>query len=164
MQFARIIPLACAIGVWLPGAALAQPASWTTFTSQQYGLRIAYPTHLVDEGRSRPQDGAYVLKGGARMILSLNELNGADLRRFLNRNLLQDVDVTYTRRKDNWMAYSGYVGSDIVYGRTHISCGGRYAHSFLIRYPRTERATFDRAVERLSHTIRVDPDFPARRC
>jgi hypothetical protein len=148
----------------MSSAAQAAPTDWTRFTSRQYGLTIDYPVGLVDEARSNPAQGQYLLRRDAAMILSLDELKGADVRRFLDRNLLQGVKVTYSQRKNNWMAYSGYVGSDIVYGRTHISCGGRYAHSFMIRYPRTERATYDRAVERLSHSLRVDPAFISRSC
>jgi hypothetical protein len=144
--------------------AFAAPQDWTRFTSRQYGLTIDYPAGLVDDARSNPGKGQYILKRNAAMILSVDELQGATLRSFLDRSLLQGVDVTYRQSKGNWMAYSGYVGSDIVYGRTHVSCGGRFAHSFLIRYPRTERATYDKAVVRLSHSVRVDPGFAARRC
>ncbi|MGQ4274756.1 hypothetical protein [Terrihabitans sp. B22-R8] len=142
----------------------AAPGDWTNFTSRQYGVRIAYPTHLVDEAKSRPEQGEYTLKDNAQLILSLDELKGQDLRRFLTANLLNGVKVTYAQRKDDWMAYSGYVGDDIVYGRTHVSCEGRFAHTFLIRYPRSERATYDRAVVRLSRTMAVDPVFKKRRC
>jgi hypothetical protein len=148
----------------LAGPALAASSDWTRFTSRQYGLTIDYPVGLVDDARSNPEKGQYILKRNAAMILSVDELHGASLRSFLDRSLLQGVDVTYRQSKGNWMAYSGYVGSDIVYGRTHVSCGGRFAHSFLIRYPRSERATYDKAVVRLSHSVRVDPGFVARSC
>jgi hypothetical protein len=156
-----------AIGVlWC--AALAAPASaqenWPVFTSKQFGLSIAYPDHLVDYPASRPAKGEFALKGGGLLILTMNDLGGQDLQPFLRETLLKDIDVTYQRRKGNWMAYSGYAGSEIVYGRTHVSCGGRYAHTFLIRYPEAERGTYDRVVERLSHSLKISPQFTAGNC
>jgi hypothetical protein len=143
--------------------AFAQQGDWPTYTSKQFGLEIAYPDAFVGD-MSRAAEGHFDLEGGGVLILSLDELNGEDLKPFLRRNLLRDIDVTYERRKNNWMAYSGYAGDQIVYGRTHLSCGGRYAHSFLIRYPVAERATYDRVVEKLSHSLRVSPEFRKTRC
>ena len=146
----------------ISSAALAQ-GDWPTYTSKQFGIEIAYPDAFVGD-MSRAAEGHFQLKNGGFLVLSLDELNGQDLKSFLRDNLLRDMDVTYERRKNNWMAYSGYVGDQIVYGRTHLSCGGRYAHSFLIRYPASERATYDRVVEKLSHSIRVAPEFRETRC
>jgi hypothetical protein len=145
------------------GAASAQE-KWPVFTSKQFGLSIAYPGDLVDYPASRPAKGEFALKGGGRLVLTMDDLQGQSLRPFLNQTLLKDIDVTYQRQKDNWMAYSGYAGTEIVYGRTHLSCGGRYAHTFLIRYPEAARATYDRVVERLSHSLRVSPQFTAANC
>ena len=143
--------------------ALAQQGDWPTYTSKQFGIEIAYPDAFVGD-MSRAAEGHFTLKNGGFLVLSLDELDGRDLREFLNGHLLRDIDVTYERRKKNWMAYSGYSGDQIVYGRTHLSCGGRYAHSFLIRYPVAERAAYDRVVEKLSHSLRVSPEFRQTRC
>jgi hypothetical protein len=145
------------------GAASAQE-KWPVFTSKQFGLSIAYPGHLVDYPASRPAKGEFALKGGGRLILTMDDLNGRGLRPFLNETLLKDIDVTYQRQKGSWMAYSGYAGGEIVYGRSHLSCGGRYAHTFLIRYPEAARGTYDGVVERLSHSLRVSPQFAADHC
>ena len=150
-----------AVLVLASGAAFAQQGDWPTFTSKQFGLQIAYPDAYVGD-MSRAAEGHFALKNDGVLLLSLDELDGADLKSFLRRSLLKDIDVTYERRKKNWMAYSGYAGDYIVYGRTHLSCGGRYAHSFLIRYPRGERANYDRVVEKLSHSLRVAPEFRRR--
>lgn len=156
--------IALAIGLLLAaGAALAQQGDWPTFTSKRFGIQIAYPDAFVGD-LSRAAEGHFVLKNGGLLLLSLDELRGADLKRFLRGSLLKEIDVTYERRKNNWMAYSGYAGDQIVYGRTHLSCGGRYAHTFLIRYPVSERATYDRVVEKLSHSLRVSPEFTETRC
>jgi hypothetical protein len=143
---------------------LSAQESWPVFTSKQFGLSIAYPDHLVDYPASRPAKGEFALKGGGRLILTMNDLGGQELRPFLQETLLKDIDVTYQRQKGNWMAYSGYAGQDIVYGRTHLSCGGRYAHTFLIRYPEAERGIYDRVVERLSHSLKISPQFTAGKC
>jgi hypothetical protein len=143
---------------------LAAQEHWPVFTSKQFGLQISYPDHLVDYAASRPAKGEFALKGGGRLILTKDDLGGRALKPFLRDMILKDVDVTYQRRKGNWMAYSGYAHGEIVYGRTHVSCGGRYAHTFLIRYPEAERATYDRVVERLSHSLKVSPQFTAVNC
>lgn len=149
-------------------AALTGPLSaqekWPVFTSKQFGLSIAYPDHLVDYPASRPAKGEFALKGGGRLVLTMDDLHGRQLQPFLREMILKDVEITYQRRKGNWMAYSGYAGGEIVYGRTHVSCGGRYAHTFLIRYPEAERSTYDRVVERLSHSLKVSPQFTAGKC
>lgn len=150
-----------AVFVVASGAAIAQQGDWPTFTSKQFGLQIAYPDAYVGD-MSRAAEGHFALKNDGVLLLSLDELGGADLKTFLGRSLLKDIDVTYERRKKDWMAYSGYAGDYIVYGRTHLSCGNRYAHSFLIRYPKSERATYDRVVEKLSHSLRVAPEFRSR--
>ena len=159
----RKIIFAAAVALAPIGAA-AQQGDWPTFTSKQFGLQIAYPDAFVDMEASRAAEGHFALKDGGVLLLSLDELRGEGLEAFLRQSLLKDIDVTYRRRKANWMAYSGYAGDQIVYGRTHVSCNGRYAHSFLIRYPVRERATYDRVVEKLSHSLRVSPDFVATRC
>ncbi|BCJ92014.1 hypothetical protein IZ6_27490 [Terrihabitans soli] len=143
---------------------LAAQENWPVFTSKQFGLSIAYPDHLVDYPASRPAKGEFALKGGGRLVLTMDDLHGRDLKSFLQEAFLKDVDVTYQRRKGGWMAYSGYAAGEIVYGRTHISCGGRYAHTFLIRYPEAERSTYDPVVERLSHSLKVSPQFTAASC
>jgi len=156
-KFAILLALA------LVSPALAQHGDWPTYTSKQFGLQIAYPDSYVGD-MSRAAEGYFALKNDGVLVLSLDELNGADLKTFLAGSLLKEIDVTYERRKKNWMAYSGYAGDYIVYGRTHLSCGGRYAHSFLIRYPTANRATYDRVVEKLSHSLRVAPEFTQTRC
>lgn len=143
---------------------LAAQEKWPVFTSKQFGLSIAYPDHLVDYPASRPAKGEFALKGGGRLILTMDDLGGRGLRPFLQEAILKDVDVTYQRQKGNWMAYSGYAAGEIVYGRTHASCGGRYAHTFLIRYPEARRMTYDRVVERLSHSLKIAPKFMASNC
>lgn len=152
----RPVFLAAAFG-FATTAAFAQQGDWPTYTSKQFGLKIAYPGHLVDYAASRPAQGEFALRGGGFLILTADDLQGEKLRPFLERSLLSGIDVTYVRQKGNWMAYSGYAGHEIVYGRSHLSCGGRIAHSFLIRYPQTERATYDRVVERLSHSLQLAP-------
>lgn len=151
----------CLAGLTTP---LAAQERWPVFTSKQFGLSIAYPDHLVDYPASRPAKGQFALIGGGQLILTMDEIDGRPLRPFLKEMVLKDFDVTYQRQKGSWMAYSGYAGGEIVYGRTHVSCGGRYAHTFLIRYPRAERATYDRVVERLSHSVKVSPEFTANNC
>lgn len=146
------------------GTPLAARENWPVFTSKQFGLQIAYPEHLIDYPASRPAKGEFALKGGGRLVLTMDDLGGRRLRPFLNETLLKDIDVTYQRQKDSWMAYSGYAGSEIVYGRSHVSCGGRTAHTFLIRYPQAQRATYDRVVERLSHSLKISPQFTTENC
>ena len=158
----RQIVLGAAVFLGLCGAASAEP--WPVYTSKQFGLKIAYPGHLVDYSQSRPARGEFALKGGGLLIFTKDALGGQKLKTFLHGTLLRDVDVTYSQQKGNWMAYSGYVGSQIVYGRSHLSCGGQVAHSFIIRYPKAERATYDRVVERLSHSLQVAPGFDGQMC
>ncbi len=143
---------------------LAAQQKWPVFTSKQYGLSISYPDHLVDYPNSRPAKGQFALKGGGRLVLTMDQLQGQGLRPFLRDVFLRDVDLTYLRQKGNWMAYSGYAAGEIVYGRSHASCGGRYAHTFLIRYPESQRATYDRVVKRLSHSMKISPKFTAANC
>ena len=151
---ARTVFLGAAFALAMLGGASAQ--EWQTYRSKQFGIQIAYPGDLVDYSQSRPARGEFALRNGGRLVLTKSDLGGQRLSDFLNGTLLKDVDVTYTRQKDGWMAYSGYVGDHIVYGRSQLSCGGRTAHSFLIRYPVRERAVYDPIVERLSHSLRVE--------
>lgn len=155
--------LGAALAALITGSAFAEEA-WPIYTSKQFGIAIAYPGHLVDYPASRPARGEFALKNGGQLILTKDDLQGQKLPDFLNGALLQGVDVTYTRQKGNWMAYSGYVGDQIVYGRSHLSCGGQIAHTFLIRYPESERAVYDRVVERLSHSLKVAPGFDGQIC
>jgi hypothetical protein len=112
----------------------------------------------------QPADNQYPLVDGGLLALNIRPLEGRTIEAFIKQNLPEGASLTYQRRKANWLAYSGYYGDDIFYGRTHLSCGDTNAHSFIIRYPRSKRALYDRVVERMSHSFQVSREFQRANC
>jgi hypothetical protein len=145
-------------------ASAAQALEWRHVVSPAHGTEIAIPIDLVDQRRSDMVGGRLALKDGAILAMNLTELHGRSLDGFIMPNLPANFRITYRRRKGNWLAFSGYYRDSIIYGRTQASCGGRYAHSFMIRYPRADRGLYDRVVERMSLSFRVQPVFERTRC
>jgi hypothetical protein len=142
-------------------SASAQEAGWRRLVS--LGISVAFPAHLVEDDREG-RDGRFLLADGAQVEFNVSDLRTTPLDAFVHQHVLRRIDVSYRRKAANWMAYSGYRGHEVVYGRTVLSCEGRYAHSFVLTYPRAARATYDAVAERMSLTMRVDPGFTRRNC
>jgi len=147
-----------------PPAEAQSQSDWRRFTSPDLGLSISMPYHLIDGELDEDSLDTIPLRGRAALYLNMSPLGDERLETFVKRAVLNGIDVTYQRKKGNWIAYSGFAGDEIVYGRTVLSCGGRYAHSFVIAYPAALRPTYDPVVTRLSHSLRPDPSFEARNC
>ena len=156
-RFVAVLVLA---GAMAP--AWAQDAGWTRLVSRPHGVSVSFPSDLIV--RESPRQGRYELEGDASVELNVSPLKGEELDVFIRRHVLRNIEVTYRRKMDDWMAYSGYLGSDIVYGRTILSCDGRFAHSFVLTYPAAARATYDRVSERMSLTMRVTDGFERENC
>jgi hypothetical protein len=149
------------LGAVISVSALAQEAGWRQLVS--LGISVAFPAHLVEDDSER-RNGRFVLADGAHVEFNVSDLRTTPLDAFVHQHVLRRIDVTYRRKAANWMAYSGYRGHEVVYGRTVLSCDGQYAHSFVLTYPRAARATYDAIAERMSLTMRVDSDFTRRNC
>jgi serine/threonine-protein kinase len=152
--------LALVIGFGGPTYAL----EWRRVQSPAQGISVSMPTDLIEADQPYSAQGQYSLARGAMLALNMRPLGGRSLDEFIRQNLPPEAEITYRRRKADWLAYSGYFGNGIFYGRTHLSCGGAYAHSFLIRYPQSERTLYDPVVERMSLSFRVQPRFAATHC
>lgn len=74
-----------------------------------------------------------------------------------------DEQVTYRRRRQNWLVLSGYRGDDIFYRRAGYACGDRRIHVIELIYPRDQKRRYDSLVTSISHRLETYRDVCPKR-
>lgn len=157
--------LASALVFAFASAALAD--AWTRYVNPRFGTRADVPAEgfVADPA---PQNGggqSWTSVDGQGRISVYGSFTVVadsfkDYRAFtLDAARDSGVAITYSAAKDTWFAYSGTVGSEIVYEKAVLSrdCNPHVANHIYLRYPAVQRARYDAIVKRMAKSLRGGP-------
>ena len=157
--------LAMALALAFGSAALAD--AWTTYVNPRFGTRadvpaegfVADPPPQNGGGQSwSSTDGRGRISVYGTFTVVADSFKG--YRAFTLDAARDDgVAITYSAAKGDWFAYSGTVGSEIVYEKAVLSraCDPVVANHIYLRYPADQRARYNAIVKRMATSLRGGP-------
>lgn len=122
----------------------------TTYCNERFEYCLNYPAVFEPFGSSKSNDGQiFYIDGGKIELLVWGSVNGQ------NRTLQQEKEyisqkrnVEYQTINDKFFVISGFENGKVYYLRTEKTPTG--FRSFEIRYPKEEKETYDKFVEKIS--------------
>ena len=142
----------------IAGAAmLAAPALADTFTyhNARFGTSASFPLEAFPNQLPAPTNGDGLAwtspSGGELFIYARYNLDGETPASIIRDRAAED-EVTYKASGDHWAVVSGYRDGKIFYERYIFR--GDVIHSVAIRYPESERATYDPLVGPVTMSLR----------
>jgi len=146
-------------------AASARNAAWSEYRDAVYDCRLEYPTALFEQDDFDAAQKFQRFSGRNAQtyfrvmgIDNKDKLTAQNIRKkYLTAQV--DGDVVYQRAKSGFLVLSGFRGNTIFYTRVALSRDQRRICILEVTYPRRDKAAFDDAVKRMSHSfIAGDPD------
>ncbi len=147
-------------------ASMAFADAWAAYLNARFGTSAEVPAKGFvldpppenDDGRSWTSSdgrgkisiyGALLIDGIAATIQEYRQFELASAGD-------AGVNVTYQTGKDDWFAYSGYTGDDIVYMKVLVKrqCGDLVGHHLYLKYPAAQRTRYDPIVDHLTRSLR----------
>jgi hypothetical protein len=136
------------------GHGLAGPndpaANWTTFRDTRFDFALRYPAGVFafDAGQSNANVRTFLSHDGRaslRIVAAQNSagLTPASFRRALIKERYAGAAFESAPRRRHWFALSGTKGGEVFVERITFSCDGRSMHGWQLRYPSSERASYD---------------------
>lgn len=152
-----VLGLAC-----LDGPAQAQPAGWSEYRNEKFGLTLMYPRDIFQVERTAEAGDGQVFvtpEGDARLLVGalVNE-SGFTVTTYQNHVARQSYgkyEVTYEPRGRTWFVLSGEGDGKVFYEKVMFSCSGKLINSFAMLYPADKRDVFNPIVERMEDTFRA---------
>jgi hypothetical protein len=133
-----------------PASVAALPVDWATYRDQRFDFALRYPAGIfaLDAARSTDLVHTFVSSDGRAVlrIVAAQNTAGISLGRFrsaLIRNRYAGASFDRTTQRRHWFALSGTLGQEVFLERVTFSCDGRSMHGWQIRYPSSQRATYD---------------------
>lgn len=152
----RTVIKSAALG--LAGAAmLAMPALADTinYRNDRFGTSASFPSEAFPTQLPAPTNGdglAWTSPSGGELFVYARYNQGGETPATIIRDRAAEDDVTYQASGDRWAVVSGYRDGKIFYERYIFR--GDLIHSVAIRYPESERATYDPLVGPVTMTLR----------
>lgn len=126
-----------------------------TYRNERFGTSATFPADIFSTALEAPAEGdglGWVSPDGANIFVYGRENAGGETPRSVIAGRAGVDDVTYNRSGNRWAVVSGYRDGEIFYERYIFR--GDLIHSVSIRYPQTERATYDRLVGPITMSLR----------
>jgi curved DNA-binding protein CbpA len=153
-----------------PEASRAKPAIWVAYKNERSGFALSYPADVfASRGGKDDGDDLLLVSKDGRALLRIASMRNAgtntvtEHRRLLMAERYADAAFDYMPVRDNWFVLSGSVGEEMFYERVTFSCDRHSIHGWLLVYPLSERALFDRIVEQIHQSYRYHPE-PGASC
>lgn len=147
MRTLRTVSIAAAGGLAAVIAAGPAFAGEITYKNERFGTKASFPSEAFPQKLPAPVEGdglAWASPDGAQIFIYARENAGGETPKTVIRTRGQTDDVTYKASGRSWAVVSGYRDGKIFYERYIFR--GDLIHSVAIRYPRDERATYDKLV------------------
>ena len=151
----RSLSLAAAAGLAATIACAPAFAGQVTYQNERFGTRASFPSEAFPEKLPAPVEGdgfAWASPEGAALFVYGRENHGGETPKSIIRDRGQTDDVTYRASGKSWAVVSGYRDGKIFYERYIFR--GDLIHSVAIRYPKDQRATYDKLVGPVTKTLR----------
>ncbi len=156
----RALALATWFGLTIaPVAAVADQVSRdggdVTYVNSRYGTSARFPAAAFPEELPAPSNGdglAWSSPSGAQLAIYGRPNDGGETPKSVIALRAADDSVTYKASGDRWAVVSGFRDGLIFYERYIFR--GDLIHSVSIRYPDSERGTYDRLVGPITNSLR----------
>ncbi|HXE88881.1 MAG TPA: J domain-containing protein [Hyphomicrobiaceae bacterium] len=135
-----------------PAAALdpARATIWRTYRDARFDFALRYPAGLLafDAARSDAHVSTFVSRDGQAVLRIVAAENTAGItpggyRSVLMKDRYAGAKFKPAARREHWFALSGTLGDEVFLERVTFSCDGRSMHGWQMRYPASQRATYD---------------------
>ncbi|WP_157698944.1 hypothetical protein [Bernardetia litoralis] len=129
---------------------LASCSSQSEYCNERFEYCLNYPAAFEPFGSSKSGDGQiFYIDGGKIELLVWGSVNGQ--KRTLEQEkqyISQNRTVEYQTIKSKFFVISGFENGKVFYLRTEKTQNG--FRSFEIRYPKEEKETYDKFVEKIN--------------
>jgi curved DNA-binding protein CbpA len=158
-----------AAGLGLLGRS-ADEAGWTTFRDPRFAVTLLYPASVFtfDPAQSDSHTHTFVSRDrrATFRIVAAENAAGVTLARFrstLLKKRYAGASFEQTPRHRHWFALAGTLGEEAFLERITFSCDGKTLHGWQMRYPLSQRTTYDALAQ---HVLRNHPygNEPAAGC
>jgi hypothetical protein len=146
------IPGALPVG----GASLAVPgdpvraAVWRTYRDARFDFALSYPAGIFtfEPTRSDAHVNTFVSPDGhavLRIVAAENttRITLGSYRSMLMKDRYAGAAFKSAPRREHWFVLSGTLGDEVFLERVTFSCDSRSMHGWQMRYPSSQRATYD---------------------
>lgn len=129
---------------------LTSCSTQSTYCNERFEYCLNYPSVFEPFGSSKSNDGQiFYIDGGKIELLVWGSVNGQN--RTLEQEkayISQSRNVEYQTINPNFFVISGFENGKVYYLRTEKTSTG--FRSFEIRYPREEKETYDKFIEKIN--------------
>ena len=138
-------------------------AEWLTYINPRFGTSAQIPASgFVADPPPENGDGqgwtsidgqGFITISGSFLTIGKNL---AEFRQWMeDTSATDDVDITYSDAKDNWFAYAGFRGSEIIYIKVLMSetCGTPILNHIFMQYPKAQVEAYAPIAKRLSDSL-----------
>jgi curved DNA-binding protein CbpA len=123
---------------------------WRTYRNARFDFALRYPAGLFtfDAAKSDAHVSTFVSRDGLavlRIVAAENtgRITPASYRNVLMKDRYAGAAFQSAPRREHWFALSGTLGDEVFLERVTFSCDGKSMHGWQLRYPSSQRATYD---------------------
>ena len=126
-----------------------KPVIWKLYLNAKSGFALRYPADVFPLARTsvETKDRLLTSEDGRAVLHIFSIPNRAatlqEYQRSLKSGRYADATFDYVLQRGHWFGLSGTVGEEVFYERVTLSCDRRSIHSWVLVYPRAERAFYD---------------------
>jgi curved DNA-binding protein CbpA len=148
----------------------AAEAGWTTFRDPRFAFTLLYPAAIFafDPAQSDAHMHTFVSRDrrATFRIVAAENAQGVSLARFrstLMKKRYAGASFEQTPQRRHWFALAGTLGEEAFLERVTFSCDGKTLHGWQMRYPLSQRTTYD-ALAKLVFRNHPHGNEPAAGC
>lgn len=153
------------VGLFLFARSIAIADDWMSYVNPRFGTTAEVPVEGFAANRPPDNgdgqswasvDGKGTISIYGSFMVVADTFQG--YREFTLNTAREDgVTITHSAGRDDWFAYSGTRGPDIVYMKALLSkdCAPPTAHHVYLKYPATQRKRYDPIVTRVAKSLRA---------
>jgi curved DNA-binding protein CbpA len=123
---------------------------WRTYRNARFDFALRYPAGLFtfDVAKSDAHVSTFVSRDGhavLRIVAAENtaRITPSSYRTVLMKDRYAGAEFQPAPRREHLFALSGTLGDEVFLERVTFSCDGRSMHGWQMRYPSSQRATYD---------------------
>jgi curved DNA-binding protein CbpA len=129
---------------------LVRGAVWQTYHDARFDFALRYPAGVFafEPTRSDAHVATFVSLDGHAVLRIVAAENTARItlggyRSTLMKDRYAGASFKPAPRREHWFVLSGTLGDEVFLERVTFSCDGRSMHGWQMRYPSSQRATYD---------------------
>jgi hypothetical protein len=137
------------------------PAEEKSYRNERFGFSFTYPSDVLvpDEKLTSEAGVAFASADGRVRLLASAGPNATEgdlesYRQFVLSETYAGAKISYAPVRSNWFVVAGEKEGFVFYERITFACAGSRIYGWQMTYPVSERATYDRILERIHKSYR----------